>query len=193
MIQFEDEVVSVEPPVVLSEVKLACIANIISNNNPDTSYKDDINMIKTVAGLQETRWDKLKMYYGVDACNIPRKLLPLSSNIVVWFQCPWDDHPGQLIENFLLNTADKLRASSYVCVGITSHTGYVRRYHLDEILGAKLKARDGSTKVLTRYTFLGADTKLIARILEFGYHHQGKNDIHDKIKGDHLTLVFQKL
>ena len=42
-------------------------------------------------------------YCGIDACDIPTELIPHKG--VIWFQCPWDLDPGQLIREFLLNAA----------------------------------------------------------------------------------------
>ena len=130
-------------------------------------------------------------YCGIDARNLPPHLIPHKG--VIWFQCPWDLNPGQLIREFLLNAAPKIvHEDSYVCVGITKHHDYIQRYQLESILGENLLAEDDSTEVLKSYTFLGADDKLIKSILDFGYRHEGHRDIHYYIRDYHVTLIFQR-
>lgn len=112
----------------------------------------------------------------------------------VWFQCPWSGNPGKLVEDFLLNAARYTREGEYVCVGITNHDRYVRRYCLENVLGRGLRGTSDCTEVLKHYDFLGADTDLIYRVLSFGYqHHVSKDiDIHDFILEHHATLVFER-
>ena len=70
--QFEDGVVAANPPAVLSDIKSACISNIRTHTSGKTTDSDCSNMIETVSGLQDTQTDKLKIYYGVDACKLPK-------------------------------------------------------------------------------------------------------------------------
>ena len=95
-----------------------------------------------------------------------------------------------LIWNFLLNLAKQIDSGVLVCIGITTRFPYIQSYGLEGILGIGLA---GGTPVFREYNFLGADDELIQNILRFGYHHQGFEDIHDKIRDHHVTLVFQKM
>ena len=78
-----------------------------------------------------------------------------------------------------------------VCLGITKHKDYVRHYKLEEILGRDFSGTDNSILLLQDFHFLGADTKLIAEILSYGYCHHNR-DIHDALIPHHVTLVFQR-
>lgn len=172
-----------------------------SLSKSDILCSSDDEIIKTLAGLPkpgEGHWKngfsafaplKLSLSYELDLFE------PDLSFDGVWFQCPWLEYPGDtgwLIEKFLLNAAKSVRIGEYVCVGITNHSQYVHRYHLENILGEGLKGVKDSTEVLRYYTFLGADTDLIYRVLSFGYHHTGVKDIHDYILAHHATLVFRR-
>ena len=127
-------------------------------------------------------------HFGINACDIPLRLI--RHNCVIWFQCPWSLDPGQLIYDFLINTAPKLVHDSYVCVGITKRPNYVLSYKLESILDSSQMT---SAEVLKNYEFLGADDDLIYKILEFGYCHQSFiRDIHHFIRDFHLTLIFRR-
>lgn len=137
-----------------------------------------------------------KWLSGCDARSIP----PLHVD-VIWFQCPWipasvsNNSTYALLSDFLLNLAENhALVDTYVCVGITTSFPYIIEYNLEGILGEYLAAVDNSTRVLQKYTFIGADDELVQKVLSFGYHHQTvheNKDIHSIIKTTHLTLIFQ--
>ena len=172
----------------LASVKKTCVREI-------KSYKlnDDLSKAVAIKAVEDLPTEGLHLEYGIDARAIPCGLIPKVGG-VIWFQCPWDSKsgPGELIEKFLLNTAPKLDKKSYVCVGITKHTRYIKCYKLEAILGKDLRAVEGSTEVLEKYRFLGGDIRLIKKILSFGYKHKGKKNIHKMIRQHHVTLVFER-
>jgi hypothetical protein len=123
----------------------------------------------------------LELHYSIDGRSIPDCLL---SNVeVIWFQCPWRlGGPHQLIIEFFEGLAEKISEGVLVCIGITTHHKYFRRYDLQTILSTTKQS----------YEFLGADKELVDLILKLGYHHEGWDDIHDYIKEYHKTLIFKK-
>lgn len=179
-----EELVACKPVPVLSEVKLACIAECTEASFPKY-LKHTIQCIVHLPEPPETCFQ-----YGVDACAIPPALLPQGG--VIWFQCPWSgkDSTGQLIRDFLVKTAAKVKGGTHLCVGITKQFPYTKSYELEELLGPKLAAEDNSTDVLKSCSFLGVDVRLTNQILRFGYRHEGCRDIHNLILKDHVTLVF---
>ena len=173
----------------LTSVKKNCIREI----NAYDLNNSDLSKAVVIKAVEDLSTEGLHLEYGVNAHDIPRDLIPEVGG-VIWFQCPWDGRsgPGKLIEKFLLNTAAKLDKKSYVCVGISKHTRYIKRYKLEAILGKRLRALEGSTEVLEKYRFLGGDIRLVNKILSFGYKHKGKRNIHQKILKHHITLVFER-
>ena len=108
---------------------------------------------------------------------------------VIWFQCPWGDGKiYRLIRGFLRSAYHKVGNRGYVCIGITTHSEYVKEYELKKLL----HEGEDIIEFQAKYHFCGADTTLVENILDFGYHHQGRKDIHDMIKEYHVTLVFRK-
>ena len=130
---------------------------------------------------------KFAWKYGINALNIPKVLI--EDQKVIWFQCPWQKGAtDNLMKNFLLKLASITKKGVYVCIGITTHTRYCRKYKLDHLIGKKPE-----TAVLKKYRFLGADDHLVNLILCFGYHHRGICDIHKKIFNQHVTLIFERI
>ena len=156
--------------------------------------QDVVSRVKVLSGLPvvaECSW-----LYGVDARDIPSRLLPSSG--VVWLQCPWSVEEGvalsKVICDYLINTASHISSGVYVCLGIVTTYPNVLNYEIDKILGTNPTEGKG-TEVLQCYQFVGADNQLIRQILSFGYHHtttvEGL-DLYKKLKDDHTTLVFYK-
>ena len=88
--------------------------------------------------------------------------------------------------------AENIESGCCVCIGITSLFPYVTSYCLEAILGSELRRDEGSTEVLEKYDFIGADDDFIYEILSYGYQHEGLGTIHKKIFYFHVTLVFKK-
>ena len=173
----------------LSEVKALCVQHCVQQllSICEKEIEEEIEELPDVPN--SWAWER-----KIDACNIPLRLVPSAG--VIWFQCPWSDRDSTntLIQTFLLETAPKLDKESYVCIGITKLFPYIKSYSLEDILGEDLRAEDDSTEVLRKYKFCGADEQLIKKILKFGYRHEGctREDIHEKIRDYHVTLVFKK-
>ena len=127
--------------------------------------------------------------FGVDATNLPDDINVKRK--VVWLQCPWIPMMDQskttssLVAGFFKHMVGKQRRGDYALVGITDMFPYVKNYKLQELLGEDL-ANDHALG----YQFLGADTKFIRELLQYGYHHQGCQDIHNKLLKFHITLLF---
>ena len=133
-----------KPPADVQKVKLACISNVIrySLATGRITCKHFAIVVESILSLK--RMCNFKIRYGVDARRIPPSLIPPAGG-VVWFQCPWlGRDTGELIREFLLSTAHHLDGGSYVCVGITKHKSYSKRYELEDILGRHLKANSDS-------------------------------------------------
>ena len=179
--------VGVFPPPDPKAVRRICLENSNDKFPKSLLLKDHPSPREIIESFSESPGD---CYCGIDARDIPPQLIPHKG--VIWFQCPWSIDPGQLIHDFLTKTAPKLfHEDSYICVGITKHSDYVRKYKLESLM-RDVWAMD---KVLhSYYEFVGADDDLIYQILGFGYRHQSlsQNDIHDYIRDHHLTLVFQR-
>ena len=170
----------------MDEVKELCIESTLQRYRGSRADEEVSTRIEAITELPD--WSHFWLY-GIDACAIPCGLIRRGG--VVWFQCPWDTNETDgLIREFLQRTADTIYHDYYVCIGITKQFPYVLDYDLQGILGFKLQAED--TPVLYRYKFLGANESLVKQALSFGYRHQGKCDIHEKILNDHVTLVFQR-
>ena len=125
--------------------------------------------------------------YGIDA-RAPNPQLKLQNYTVIWFQCPWikGKGTGELMESFLSNMAEKIYPGCYVCIGITTHPAYIKRYCLEEVFGSE---------VLKKYKSIRADKDFIEKILRHGYRHESikkDTDIHTTIINHHVTLVFEK-
>ncbi len=110
-------------------------------------------------------------------CSIPPEIARWSN--LVWFQCPWTYYSPDVILGFLGSAADNCAPGTFVCVGITTHKYYMRKYYLELLLGDNL---DSCTLKLNQYEFLGADDLLINKLL---YKHESKPD-HNLV-----TLVFR--
>ena len=122
-----------------------------------------------------------RFQYRIDARCIPSTLT--DNHDVVWFQCPWKPHATyELICDFLLNLAEQIENGVYVCVGITKHEGYFKRYNLEKLF----------IDCEWEYSYLGESCELVNQILRFGYYHEGVRDIHERIRNYHATLVFKK-
>ena len=120
--------------------------------------------------------------YGIDATNNTLEV----KEKVVWFQCPWtgewnSDDTHNLIVNFLKHMVTKQSQGDYLLIGITTFFPYVKTYKLLNVVES-----------IPGYEFLGADTALVAKLLRYGYHHQGNLEIHEKILQHHVTLVFRR-
>ena len=129
---------------------------------------------------------------GVDATKLDQSLVSPYSAGVIWFQCPWTEdrkNVGDLVEKFLLSAGKSLNEGGVVCLGLMNSVHYMHDYKLKEILGGH---PDGGTAVLEQFAFLGADKDLVREVLEFGYRHQGKKNIHASNIKNHITLVFAK-
>lgn len=187
--RYEPEHVFSKPS--FSDVKHNCITSVIQyyEGSRSPSVNEEVTTrIEAISSLPDSHhaWE-----CGIDACAIPRRLIPPGA--VIWFQCPWDTNgTSGLIQAFLLSTAKKLDEDCYICVGITKQFPYILDYYLQGILGWKLRGVDNSTPVLEEYRFLGANDTLVGELLSFGYRHQGHNDIHMRIINDHVTLIFQR-
>ena len=104
-------------------------------------------------------------YFGIDACNIPSQLIP--QNGVIWFQCPWSNNVGSLIEHFLLNSAKRVCSGTYLCVGLLLKRPYFNSYSLETIIGRNYECVNNSTSVLKSCDYLGADDQLVKGVLNF--------------------------
>ena len=129
-------------------------------------------------------------YFGIDACNIPSQLIP--QNGVIWFQCPWSNNVGSLIEHFLLNSAKRVCSGTYLCVGLLLKRPYFNSYSLETIIERNYECVNNSTSVLKSCDYLGADDQLVKGVLNFGYRHRGRRYLHPHVFEYHITLVFRK-
>lgn len=130
--------------------------------------------------------------YGVDGGHLKEKF-PKEKFKVVWFQCPYNGKKdtGYLIRRFLLSASHRVDKGGLVCVGITIYKEYIPYY--------KLKDLKTYTPIKELYvsSVPYADTKLVKKVLSYGYKHQSYLhnegvDIHKDIKDYHLTLVFER-
>ena len=133
---------------------------------------------------------------GIDATRTPPDLVVAGK--VVWFQCPWDYNPDELIQGFMqaMESEHGQRVGDYLLIGIANkrteynerHYHYIDDYNLPEILG-----NDGQGgEVVNGYRFMGGDNELIKKILGRGYKHVGEREIHNFIFDTHVTLVFKR-
>lgn len=176
------------------EVQLKCIESAAAYSRSQIKMDGDsewcfancfkrVELIKDCPPPPKGSWK-----YGIDATAINSSLL--QPHGVVWFQCPWPDDktsdPSELIQKFLLNLVSNIESGSFVCVGITSHKNYYSKYNIDSILD----------KTAKKYTYLGKDSKLVKKVLRYGYHHKSAKgdfgDIHAMLLDYHMTLVFKK-
>lgn len=181
----------------LVELKLDCINHIVRYVRQTERTNEDqqslLAKIETVSHLPSVP-DSYAWQFNLDPLHIPPGLI--APGRAIWFQCPWSvresgEEVHTLIRQFLLNIADQLTVSNYVCVGITKKYPYTKGYSLESILGSRLVATDGTTEVLKQYVFCGADDQLIYQLLSCGYSC-GRPSIFKEILEDHLTLVFKK-
>ena len=181
------------------DTQLKAIEYVISNAKSDHSVvteaaeyvRDPSDILETIKKILAL--DPIPLFgtwrSGVDATNIPGDLSVEGK--VVWFQCPWsfDPLPSTLMRRFFDHMVEK--GVNYVLVGITKYTKYVGRYDIPSLLDVQ-QGGPASSK-LHQYKFIGADGTLINEILLHGYKHEGFTDIHDRIKNDHITLVFKRI
>lgn len=190
------ERVQCKPAPVLSEVKLVCINESVKYFNFTRRYRasdetslsmDQSKCFERITSITDlpTFPDTFSWQYRIDARHLPSDLLRECG--VVWFQCPWsraEGGAGDLIVDFLVNSAKYVAGGSYVCVGIIKHPDYVGGYGLEGILQGGV--------VREWYTLVGADDELVQRVLEYGYKQESDSDIHHYLLDSHLTLVFQR-
>ena len=124
------------------------------------------------------------------------EILPTNTHLtlegkVAWYQCPWEgrDSTASHIIDFLKHMGEKQRSGDYVFIGITTWPFYVHCYNLGCLPGF---TKHGASIMCPWYDLVGADNMFIYKLLRFGYHHQGKLDIHEKIFNDHVTLIFKR-
>ncbi len=176
--------------------------NIISSRYEKEQYKKTISEVKKAMlcntdGYTCPSDEIVGIFRAVDCtnilqkCKIDARFIPQENarwSNLVWFQCPWTNERPilDLIISFLGSASDNCAPGTYVCVGITTHEDYMSRYVLEYILGENL---DSFT--MDEYEFLGVDDVLINKLLSYGYKHTGHSNIHEKIKGCHVTLVFR--
>ena len=182
------------PKPEFSEVKVTTVQYCINNGKELCQSGDAIlSKVKMVLNLPSPPRLDDTWQFGVDATRIPDELDVQGK--VVWFQCPWipqafesrDTSTKLLVTNFLQYMADKQGPRDYALVGIVSTYKYVQKYNLKELLGENL-ARGHAHG----YQFLGADTKFVRELLQYGYKHEGYYDIHNRLIKSHITLVFRK-
>ncbi len=180
------------PPVALSQAKIECVESVLKNYKKGGVRGDPqkaMEKIQAVSCLPELKPTE-EWLYGIDARALKSELI--NRFTIIWFQCPWANSVGQLILDFLLNMVRvDLNSGCFVCIGITKKFPYIKNYYLENILGRGLSC-DGTTEVLKKYDFMGADDTFIKEIISYGYRHQGLRDIHDDIFDHHVTLVFKK-
>ena len=179
------------------DTQLKAIEYVISNAKSDHSVankaaenmRDPSDILETIKRILSLSPIPLfgTWISGVDATNIPGDLSVEGK--VVWFQCPWGHDPSTLIRVFLDHMVEK--GVNFVLVGITKYTKYVGRYNIPSLLYVQ-QGGPASSK-LHQYKFIGADVTLINEILVHGYKHEGFTDIHERIKNDHITLVFERI
>lgn len=149
--------------------------------------------VKHLDALEEPPPDSWR--YGIDGCHL-RDYFPRESFDLIWFQCPWNGSSTRtLVQYFLLSASHIVRCGGHVCIGITTHKGYVDCYGLKELTSSP-PSNQIIQDIHERYDLPGgrpyADTALVEKVLSFGYRHQGKRDIHEYIRKDHVTLVFER-
>ena len=165
-------------------VKMTCFGEICRKSFINIQIRDYI--LSTIRSLPPPPcW-----YFGIDAGNIPLELIP--QNGVIWFQCPWSNNVGSLVEDFLLNTAKRVCGGTYLCVGLLLKRPYFYSYSLERIIGRNYECVNNSTSVLKSCDYLGADDQLVKGVLNFGYRHRGRKDLHRYVLEYHITLVFRK-
>lgn len=128
-----------------------------------------------------------------DACKLKKQadVIKELQPEIIWFQCPWGyGDIFKLVQGFLLSGWWRVRSGDHVCVGITTKEKYVDKYDLERVFNKSHGA--SRNDILEKYDFCGADTRLVATTLTFGYHHEGIKEIHEDIRNDHVTLVFRK-
>ena len=175
------------PEPQFSDVKVEasqyCIENGERLGDADSTILSRVKPVLNLPRPPDGTWK-----FGVDATCIPEGLNVRGK--VVWFQCPWnkDDVPVHvLIAKFLNHMAQKQDAKDYALIGVANMTRYVKEYRIQDLLDASFKE-----DCTHQYKFLGADKKMIEKILGYGYHHEGHYDIHDYILTSHITLVFRR-
>ena len=184
-------------------VKLKCVQNCAYINGEEFMRSGEIEPETILGNIQavlnlrqppEGAWQ-----FRIDATNIPNELTIRKK--VVWFQCPWLPGTGneerndierrfKLLRKFLQQMCCRQSQNDYVLIGIANTDPYIQGYGLHKLLGDRLSSAD-----CYGYNFLGADTTLIKKILQFGYKHQSvvpHRKIHKKILHHHATLVFKK-
>lgn len=166
-----------------SEVVGNCIASatwnikILASNPLHLPSPDIIQLLKHIPMPPDGCWIP-----NIDALN--NDLLPILLPSLIWFQCPWISRSGtaELIQNFLSYTGQRISPGTYVCIGITTHKDYVYDYLLGNLL--KVSA--------VMYNLCGADNELIYKLLQYGYYHQGYQNIHKYFLKNHVTLIFKR-
>lgn len=115
--------------------------------------------------------------------------------LALWFQCPWgyNESTADLIKSFI-KEAGTQEFAGFICIGIVNFFPHVTKYELDGILNVSDNELTGmdSFAELHGFRFVEASREYSQRLIDHGYRHEGKIDIHDKIKKNHLTLVFEK-
>lgn len=169
-----------------SDVKLSSIKFCINNGRGlDDVPLTVLQKVEEVLSLPPPPLESWK--YGIDATacklHVERK--------VVWFQCPWSDDPGDLIAKFLRDMASMQTTNDYALIGIANYFPYTLKYKLRQFMAIQydgVKVLDGNLE----YKCVGADETLIKKLLQYGYKHVGRQDIHNTILNYHVTLVFQR-
>ena len=150
----------------------------------DVEIENNIRSIKSVEKPIRQKW-----LYGIS----PTETDLTVEGKVAWYQCPWEGKKGSdtalHIKNFLKHMGKKQRPGDYVLIGITNFFPYVKSYNLGCLPGF---TNNGVSSMCPEYDLVGADKKFIDKLLQFGYHHKGRSDIHEKISYDHLTLIFKR-
>ena len=137
--------------------------------------------------------EKIRILSELPEPNDHWKLNSEEKHDALWFQC-LPVHPSEpekvtrTINEFVRLVLQCTCEGDLVCLGITKHKDYVRYYKLKEILGSDFSGTDNRILLLQNFDFLGADTKLIAEILSYGYCHHNS----DALLPHHVTLVFQR-
>ena len=183
------EPISDEHPMpAFSDVKEETLRYCISNGRLFGDASDVIlPKVEQVLDLSSPPDDTWR--FDVDATRIPEGLQV--GGKVAWFQCPWISNnleTGRLVADFLEHMRDRQGPGDYSLVGIVTKFPYVKNYRLGELLGDGLANRHTHN-----YEFLGADQNFVRELLQYGYHHQGCVERHDRFVHWHITLVFRRL
>ena len=179
-----------DPKPAYFDVKVNTIQSCIDNGERfGDSSNAILSKVEMVLNLPSPPRPDDTWQFGVDATLIPDKLNVRRK--VVWFQCPWVrpvKNLPKLLVTFLQHMASKQDPGDYALLGIVSQFEYIMRYSLKELLGENLACDHAHG-----YQFLGADTKFVRELLQYGYKHEGHKGCDNDIIKLHITLVFRKL